>query len=128
VEERASRHSEADAVEIYAPFMAPYEFFREHGHPRLAQRPWPHRRASLDPFRLFRGTRLFRENGSIAWRRARQGHPHENRHNTVYFPNIMIKGPIQLVRVFKPIAANKTLVEAGPSASSTRPTCCWNAP
>ena len=36
----------------------------------------------------------------------------ENRHNTVYFPNIMIKGPIQLVRVFKPIAANKTLVES----------------
>jgi hypothetical protein len=36
----------------------------------------------------------------------------ENRHNTVYFPNIMIKGPIQLIRVFKPIAANKTLVES----------------
>src|SRR5207247_7647890 len=36
----------------------------------------------------------------------------DNRHNTVYFPNIMIKGPIQLLRHFKPIAANKTLVES----------------
>ena len=27
----------------------------------------------------------------------------ENRHNTVYFPNIMIKGPIQQLRVFIPL-------------------------
>jgi hypothetical protein len=36
----------------------------------------------------------------------------ENRHNTVYFPNIMIKGPIQLLRLFRPVAANRTLVES----------------
>ena len=36
----------------------------------------------------------------------------ENRHNTVYFPNLMIKGPIQTLRLFKPLAANKTLVES----------------
>ena len=34
-----------------------------------------------------------------------------NRHNTIYFPNIMVKGP-QTLRVFKPIAANRTLVES----------------
>ncbi|PKO58548.1 MAG: oxidoreductase, partial [Betaproteobacteria bacterium HGW-Betaproteobacteria-19] len=34
------------------------------------------------------------------------------RHNTVYFPNIMVKGPIQTLRLFKPIAADKTLVES----------------
>jgi hypothetical protein len=34
------------------------------------------------------------------------------RHNTVYFPNIMVKGPVQTLRLFKPIAANKTLVES----------------
>ena len=34
------------------------------------------------------------------------------RHNTTYFPNIMVKGPIQTLRIFKPIAANKTLVES----------------
>jgi hypothetical protein len=36
----------------------------------------------------------------------------ENRHNTVYFPNIMIKGPIQQLRLFKPVAADRTLVES----------------
>jgi hypothetical protein len=36
----------------------------------------------------------------------------ENRHNTVYFPNIMVKGPIQLLRLFKPISAARTLVES----------------
>jgi len=36
----------------------------------------------------------------------------ENRHNTVYSPNIMIKGPIQQLCNFIPLAANKTLVES----------------
>ena len=36
----------------------------------------------------------------------------ENRHNTVYFPNIMVKGPIQQLRNFIPLAANKTMVES----------------
>jgi hypothetical protein len=36
----------------------------------------------------------------------------ENRHNTVYFPNIMVKGPIQQLRVFIPLAADKTVVES----------------
>ena len=36
----------------------------------------------------------------------------ENRHNTGYFPNLMIKGPIQAIRLFKPLAANRTLVES----------------
>src|SRR3546814_14285680 len=34
------------------------------------------------------------------------------RHNTTYFPNIMVKGPIQTLRIFKPLAANKTMVES----------------
>jgi hypothetical protein len=36
----------------------------------------------------------------------------EVRHNTVYFPNIMVKGPIQTLRLFKPLAADRTLVES----------------
>jgi hypothetical protein len=36
----------------------------------------------------------------------------ESRHNTVYFPNLMIKGPIQLLRLFKPVAVDRTLVES----------------
>jgi hypothetical protein len=36
----------------------------------------------------------------------------ENRHNTVYFPTIMIKGPIQQLRNFIPLGPDKTLVES----------------
>jgi hypothetical protein len=36
----------------------------------------------------------------------------EVRHNTIYFPNLMVKGPIQLLRLFKPISAGRTLVES----------------
>ena len=34
------------------------------------------------------------------------------RHNTVYFPNLTIKGAIQAIRVVKPLAVDKTLVES----------------
>ena len=36
----------------------------------------------------------------------------ENRHNTSYFPNFTVKGPIQAIRLFKPIAPNRTLAES----------------
>ena len=34
------------------------------------------------------------------------------RHNTVYYPNLTIKGAIQSIRVVRPIAADKTLIES----------------
>jgi benzoate/toluate 1,2-dioxygenase alpha subunit len=34
------------------------------------------------------------------------------RHNTVYYPNLTIKGAIQAIRVAKPVAADKTIVES----------------
>ena len=35
-----------------------------------------------------------------------------DRHNTVYYPNLTIKGAIQAIRVVKPISADKTLIES----------------
>jgi hypothetical protein len=34
------------------------------------------------------------------------------RHNTVYYPNLTIKGAIQAIRVVKPLAVDRTLVES----------------
>ena len=52
----------------------------------------------------------------------------ENRHNTVYFPNFMIKGPIQ---AHPPVQADLRRTarwpNPGPSGWSMRPTCCWSA-
>lgn len=36
----------------------------------------------------------------------------EARHNTVYYPSLTIKGAIQTIRVVRPIAVNRTLIES----------------
>lgn len=100
------------AMEVIAPFMSSYEFFENMGI-----RTWPnghghtgvhhsiHSDYSAIPGYFEQMCEAYGED------RAREilG---ENRHNTVYFPNIMIKGPIQQLRLFKPISANRTLVES----------------
>lgn len=100
------------AVEIFAPFMSPYEFYEgmgiriwDNGHGHTGVNHSIHSDYSAIPGYFDQMVAAYGEE------RARKilG---ENRHNTVYFPNIMIKGPIQLLRVFRPLAANKTLVES----------------
>jgi phenylpropionate dioxygenase-like ring-hydroxylating dioxygenase large terminal subunit len=100
------------AVEIIAPFMSPYEFFEnmgiriwDNGHGHTGVHHSIHSDYSAVPGYFDKMTAAYGEERAKAIL-------NENRHNTVYFPNIMIKGPIQLLRQFKPIAANKTLVES----------------
>ena len=100
------------AVEIFLPFVSPYEFFENmgirvwdngHGHTGVAHSI--HSDYSAIPGYWEKMVAAYGEEKA----KAILG---ENRHNTVYFPNVMIKGPIQLLRIFRPIAANKTLVES----------------
>jgi phenylpropionate dioxygenase-like ring-hydroxylating dioxygenase large terminal subunit len=100
------------AVEIYAPFMAPYEFFENmgirvwpNGHGHTGVHHSIHSDYSAIPGYYEKMVQAYGENRA----KAILG---ENRHNTIYFPNLMIKGPIQLIRLFKPLAVNKTLVES----------------
>lgn len=100
------------AMEIIAPFMSPYEFFEGMGI-----RTWPnghghtgvnhsihsdysaipgYQEAMIESYGAEKATEILGE----------------NRHNTVYFPNIMIKGPIQQLRNFIPLGPDKTLVES----------------
>ena len=100
------------AVEIFLPFMSAHEEFDKmgirvwdngHGHTgvhRSIHSDYTQAAGYFDQMKAAYGEERAREILG------------ENRHNTVYFPNIMIKGPIQLLRLFKPIAANKTLVES----------------
>jgi phenylpropionate dioxygenase-like ring-hydroxylating dioxygenase large terminal subunit len=100
------------AVELFAPFVSPYDFFEKmgirvwvngHGHTGVADSL----HAAYSPIPGY-------------WEKMVQAYGEERakrilgevRHNTVYFPNIMVKGPIQALRLFKPIAADKTLVES----------------
>ena len=100
------------AVEIFAPFMSPYEFFEgmgiriwENGHAHTGVSTSIHADYSAVPGYFDKMVEAYGEKRAKAIL-------DENRHNTVYFPNLMVKGPIQLLRLFKPIAANKTLAES----------------
>ncbi|MEY8841030.1 RHO alpha subunit C-terminal catalytic domain-containing protein, partial [Cribrihabitans sp. XS_ASV171] len=100
------------AMEIIAPFMSPYEFFENMGI-----RTWPnghgHTGVTESIHSKYSDIPGYMEamNAAYGEEKAR-AILSENRHNTVYFPNIMIKGPIQQLRVFIPLAADKTLVES----------------
>lgn len=100
------------AVEIYAPFMSPYEFYEGMGI-----RVWPnghgHTGVTKSIHSDYSSVPGYSEMMNQAYGEERaQAILNESRHNTVYFPNIMMKGPIQLLRVFKPLAVDKTLVES----------------
>lgn len=100
------------AVEIFVPFFSPYEFFEGmgiriwdngHGHTGVANSI--HADYSAIPGYWEQMVSAYGEDRA----KAILG---EVRHNTCYFPNVMIKGPIQLMRIFRPLAANRTLVES----------------
>lgn len=100
------------AVEIYAPFMAPYEFFEgmgirvwANGHGHTGVNHSIHSNYSAIPGYFEKMVASYGEERAKVIL-------DENRHNTVYFPNLMVKGPIQLLRLFKPLAADLTLVES----------------
>jgi benzoate/toluate 1,2-dioxygenase subunit alpha len=100
------------AVEIFAPFISSYEFYEKmgirtwdngHGHTGVSHSI--HSDYSAVPGYFDQMVAAYGEQRAKAIL-------DESRHNTVYFPNLMVKGPIQLLRLFKPLAADKTLVES----------------
>ncbi len=100
------------AVELFAPFISPYEFFENMGI-RVWENGHGHTGVSDSIHASYSGVPGYWESMVAAYgeERAKQilG---DVRHNTVYFPNIMVKGPIQTLRIFKPLAADRTLVES----------------
>ena len=100
------------AVEVFTPFVSPYEFFEEMGI-----RVWPnghgHTGVGKSIHSDYSDIPGYQEAMVTAYGEER-AHAilSENRHNTIYFPNLTMKGPVQTMRVFKPIAVDKTLVES----------------
>ncbi len=100
------------AVEIYAPFVAPYAFYE-----KMGIRTWDnghgHTGVSHSIHSDYAAIPGYFECMAAAYGDARaKTILDESRHNTVYFPNLTVKGPIQSIRVFKPLAADRTLVES----------------
>jgi len=100
------------AVEIFSPFSNKYSFFEEmglhafaHGHSYSGGKISIHSAYSdipgyVEALEEAYGTDKTLEIFS------------ENRHNTVFYPSATIKGPIQTMRVVKPLAVDKTLIES----------------
>jgi phenylpropionate dioxygenase-like ring-hydroxylating dioxygenase large terminal subunit len=100
------------AIEQYAPFANDYKFFDDmgvrvypHGHGfsgvnfsiHSAYSSIPEYEATMK--RAYGEERAKRILGTV-------------RHNTVYYPSLTIKGAIQSIRVARPLAADKTLIES----------------
>lgn len=100
------------AVELFAPFINPYDFYEnmgirvwENGHGHTGVSDSIHAAYSDVPGYMDQMIEAYGEERA----KAILG---DVRHNTCYFPNILVKGPIQTLRVFKPLAADRTLVES----------------
>ena len=100
------------AIEQYAPFANDYKFFDDmgvrvypHGHGfsgvnfsiHSAYSPIPEYEAAMK--RTYGEERAKQILGTV-------------RHNTVYYPSLTIKGAIQSIRVARPLAADKTVIES----------------
>jgi benzoate/toluate 1,2-dioxygenase subunit alpha len=100
------------AIEQLAPFASDYKFFEDMGV------------RVFDNGHSFSGVNFSihsKYSGIPAYEAAMQeAYGHERaqeilglvRHNTVYFPNLTIKGAIQTIRVARPIAVDQTLIES----------------
>jgi benzoate/toluate 1,2-dioxygenase subunit alpha len=100
------------AIEQYAPFANDYKFFDDmgvrvyaHGHGFSGVNFSIHSSYSTIPEYEHRMTRAYGAEraknilGTV-------------RHNTVYYPSLTIKGAIQSIRVARPLAADRTLIES----------------
>ena len=100
------------AVQLYAPFMSSYEFFEQSGI-----RIWPnghgHTGVSGSIHQDYDDLGGYFSMMVEAYGEERaKAILSDNRHNTVYFPNIMVKGSVAILRNFIPLAVDRTLVES----------------
>jgi hypothetical protein len=100
------------AIEQFTPFMSDYRFFQDmgvrvfdNGHSFSGVHFSIHSKYSAIPayeqaMQAAYGAERTAQILSLA------------RHNTVYYPNLTIKGAIQAIRVVKPVAVDRTIVES----------------
>jgi benzoate/toluate 1,2-dioxygenase subunit alpha len=100
------------AIEQFVPFVSSYEFFDrmgvrvfDNGHSYTGVHGSIHSRYSTIPVYERAMIEAYGKEGA----HAILG---EVRHNTVYYPSLTIKGAIQAIRVARPIAPDRTLIES----------------
>jgi phenylpropionate dioxygenase-like ring-hydroxylating dioxygenase large terminal subunit len=99
-------------VEQFLPFVSNYEFFDKMGV-KIYENGHSYTGVS---FSIHSSYSAIPEYGALmeAAYGAERAHAilGESRHNTVYYPSLTIKGAIQTIRVVRPIAVDRTLIES----------------
>jgi benzoate/toluate 1,2-dioxygenase subunit alpha len=100
------------AIEQIAPFASDYKFFDDMG-----VRVYPHGHSfSGVNFSIHSSYSALGDYEALMKKAYGEERAHRIlgtvRHNTVYYPSLTIKGAIQSIRVARPLAADKTLIES----------------
>ncbi|MFI4927216.1 MAG: RHO alpha subunit C-terminal catalytic domain-containing protein, partial [Burkholderiales bacterium] len=100
------------AVEQFVPFVSDYKFFEDMGV-RVYENGHSFSGVNFSIHSKYSGIPAYEEAMIKAYGEEKA---HAilglTRHNTVYYPNLTIKGAIQAIRVVKPIAADQCVVES----------------
>jgi phenylpropionate dioxygenase-like ring-hydroxylating dioxygenase large terminal subunit len=99
------------AIEQYAPFANDYKFFDDMG-----VRVYPHGHGfsgvNFSIHSAYSPIAEYEEAMQRAYGERAKEILGTVRHNTVYYPSLTIKGAIQSIRVARPLAADKTVIES----------------
>ena len=99
------------AIEQYAPFANDYKFFDDMG-----VRVYPHGHGfsgvNFSIHSSYSAIPEYEEAMKRAYGERAKDILGTVRHNTVYYPSLTIKGAIQSIRVARPLAADKTVIES----------------
>ena len=100
------------AIEQFVPFMSDYKFFEDMGV-KVFDNGHSFSGVNFSIHSKYSGIPAYEQAMNAAYGEEKA---HRilglTRHNTVYYPNLTIKGAIQAIRVVKPVAADKCVVES----------------
>ncbi len=100
------------AIEQFVPFVSDYQFFDDMGV-RVFANGHSYSGVNFSIHSSYSAVPAYEAAMQAAYGEERTKQIlGTTRHNTVYYPNLTIKGAIQSIRVARPIAADKTLIES----------------
>ena len=100
------------AIEQFVPFMSDYQFFEDMGV-RVFDNGHGFSGANFSIHSKYSAIPAYEKAMKEAYGEARTAEILGLvRHNTVYYPNLTIKGAIQSIRVARPVAVDRTIIES----------------
>jgi hypothetical protein len=100
------------AIEQFVPFVSDYKFYEDMGV-RVFANGHSYSGVHFSIHSGYSGVAGYEEAMHAAYGAERSAEIMKvARHNTVYYPSLTIKGAIQSIRVVRPVAVDKTVIES----------------